>query len=219
MTNHRIRDLYTQKANLYQRFFVNFLKWEKVLETFFQANHYLLSGMKIMDAGCGTGSVTRVLRGLADRQGFEEITFHAFDLTPAMLDLFRQWMEKEEAQDIQLRLANVLELEGQLPDEWSGYDLIVSSALLEYVPKDQIHLALNNLRQLLDQNGRLLIFLTKRTWIAKWTGAKWWATNLFDPDEVEEDLRQAGLASIQFKKLPAYWNGFMLAVEAKSSGA
>jgi len=217
MPANRVRGLYTRKAKLYQFFFVNFLQWEKVLETYFQANRTLHSGMSLLDAGCGTGSVTRVLHRLASRQGIDKITFHAFDLTPAMLDLFRQWMKKEGVQDIQLQQANVLDLENQLPQDWKDYDLIVASTLLEYIPHEQIDRALSNLKRLMAEDGRLLVFVTKRTWIARWTGAKWWGTNLFNPDEIETNLRQAGFTAIQIKKLPASWDPFMLAVEAKSN--
>jgi len=67
MATNPVQTLYTQKAKLDQFFFVDLLKWGKVLETFFQENAYLQPGMKILDAGCGTGSVTRVLYGLARR--------------------------------------------------------------------------------------------------------------------------------------------------------
>jgi ubiquinone/menaquinone biosynthesis C-methylase UbiE len=214
MPGNSVQTLYTQRAKLYQFFFIDFLKWGKVLETFFQENAYLHPGMKILDAGCGTGSVTRVLHGLALRKDLDRITFHAFDLTPAMLELFRQWVEKEKVQGIQFRQANVLDLENQLPADWSGYDLIVSSAMLEYIPKEKISQALSNLRRLLGKNGRLLILVTKQTWIAKWTAAKWWKTNLFNREDLEIQLREAGFPTIQKKKLPDSWDSFMMAIEA-----
>src|SRR5512133_1803670 len=134
MAIQRVQDFYTQKARFYQRFFVGFLHWESVLETFFTANNELQAGMKILDAGCGSGPVTQVLYCLAQAQGLADMIFHGFDLTPAMLDLFRQWIEDEGAANIQVRQANVLALESQLPPDWKGYDLIVSSAMLEYIP-------------------------------------------------------------------------------------
>lgn len=70
---HRVQAFYTQKVKFYQRFFVGFLQWEKVLDMFFQTNSYLRSGMKILDAGCGTGSVTKVLYGLTHQQDIKEI--------------------------------------------------------------------------------------------------------------------------------------------------
>ena len=158
--------------------------------------------MKILDAGCGTGAVTKVLYDLAHQQGLQEISLHAFDLTPAMLDLFGAWVEKEGAKNIALQQANVLDLENQIPPHWKSFDLIVSSAMFEYIPKENLGQALRNLKRLLHENGRLLVFVTRRTWIASWTGALWWRTNLFDPDELEGELQQAGFKTVQFKKLP-----------------
>jgi SAM-dependent methyltransferase len=214
MTTDLVRTLYTQRAKLYQFFFVDFLRWGKVLETFFQENAYLHPGMKILDAGCGTGPVTKVLYELAHRNRIEEITFHGFDLTPAMLDLFREWMKKEGVRDIQLQEADVLDLEYQLPESWIDYDLIVSSALLEYIPKEKLSQALGNIRGLLRNNGHLLVFVTRRTWVTRWTAAKWWRTSLFDQKELEEELRRAGFTTVQKKMLPASWDSFMMAVEA-----
>lgn len=214
MSNHRVQAFYTQKAKFYQRFFVGFLQWEKVLETFFKANDYLHPDLKILDAGCGSGPVTKVLYRLARQNDFSNITFHGFDLTPAMLDLFRQWVTVEGAQDIHVQQADVLGLERQLPPDWKDYGLVVSSAMLEYIPKEMRRQALANLRGLLQKNGRLLLFVTKRNWITRWIGTKWWGTNLFDRDTLEAVLFEAGFKTAQFKPLPAGWDAFMLAVEA-----
>ena len=202
MAIQRVQELYTQKAKIYQSFFINLLKWEKVLSAFFQANDYLHSQMKILDAGCGTGAVTKVLYDLAHQQGLQEISLHAFDLTPAMLDLFGAWVEKEGAKNIALQQANVLDLENQIPPHWKSYDLIVSSAMFEYIPKENLGQALRNLKRLLHENGRLLVFVTRRTWIASWTGALWWRTNLFDPKELEGELQQAGFKTVQLRSCP-----------------
>jgi hypothetical protein len=67
---------------------------------------------------------------------------------------------------------------------------------------------------LLNKNGRLLVIVTKRTWLTRWTAAKWWRTNLFDREELEGELRQAGFTTIQKKTLPASWDSFMMAIEA-----
>jgi 2-polyprenyl-3-methyl-5-hydroxy-6-metoxy-1,4-benzoquinol methylase len=89
-----------------------------------------------------------------------------------MLELFRQWINKEGVQDIQLQKANALDLENQLPRDWLDYDLIVCSAMLEYIPKEKLGQALGNLRKLLNRNGHLLVFVTKRTWITRWIGSE-----------------------------------------------
>jgi len=215
MAKDPVQTFYTQKAKLYQFFFVELLKWDTVLETFFQENDYLRPGMKILDAGCGTGTVTKVLYNLARRKGLERISFHAFDLTPAMLDLFHQWISKEAVQNIFMQQANVLDLEHQLPQEWVDYDLIVASALLEYIPRDQLSQALGNLKGLLNHQGRMLVFVTKRTRLTRWTAAKWWRTNLFDRETFEGTLRRAGFTIFQQKRLPAGWDKYMFAMEAE----
>lgn len=215
MAFNRVKSFYSQRAKLYQRFFVNLLQWERVLDSFFQANNYLHSGMKTLDAGCGTGSVTLVLHRLAQRSGFQEVTFHAFDLTPAMLNLFRERMQSENIRDIRLQQADVLDLTDQLPADWKNYDLTVSSAMLEYIPDEKRGLALTNLRSLLNEDGCLLALLTKRTWITQWTGGRWWGTHLFERESFTQELRRAGFTNIQFRQLPGGWDSFMLAVEAR----
>lgn len=215
MTTDRVQDFYTQRAKLYKFFFIDVLKWENVLATFFGENSYLRSDMKILDAGCGTGAITRALYGLARQQKLEKVTFHAFDLTPAMLEIFRQWVEAEQASDITLQHADVLELEKQLPQNWNGYDLIISSAMVEYIPKDNIPQALTNLRLRLNENGSLLVLATKKTWISQLLGGKWWGTNTFEPGELKAKFQEAGLQTIQFKSLPSFWRSSILVVEAK----
>jgi SAM-dependent methyltransferase len=214
MNIRHVKAFYQKRAKQYQRFFVDFLQWEKVLEAFFAENKILRPDMRILDAGCGTGAVTKVLYRLARQQGLANIDFYGFDLTPAMLALFQQWIEEEGAQGVQLRQADVLDLQNQLPGDWNNFDWIVSSAMLEYIPEEKRDQALRNLKERLRPNGKFLLFLTKRTWITRWTGAKWWGTNLFDMDEIEADLQRAGFSKIQFHPLPKRWGSFMMAITA-----
>ena len=206
--------LYTHKARLYQRFFIDFLQWEKVLGAYFQSESFLHSRMRILDAGCGTGPITRSLYSLARKRGFEGITFHAFDLTPAMLEIFRQWIETEDAQNMHTVQADVLDLESQLPHDWAGYDWIITSGMLEYIPNADLELALGNLRGLLNPDGHLLLFATRRNWITRWVGTSWWGANLFDQEKITLGLKSVGFKAIRFKDLPGYWRSFMMAVEA-----
>ena len=216
MRGQPVQDLYTQKAKLYQSFFERFLKWETVLGAFFREHRLLRPGMKLLDAGCGAGAVTKTLYRLARQEGIEGITFDGFDLTPAMLDLFGEWIQQAGTREIRLQQADALELDGRLPSDWTGYDLIISAAMLEFIPKDRLGLVLERLKRRLKDSGRLLLLVTRRTWIARLSGAKWWGTNLFDRSEPETVLDQAGFTRIQFLRLPGYWDVFLLAILASA---
>src|SRR5207253_1040075 len=148
---------YTERASFYDRLFIDFLGWGKELHTFFQRSDYLHPNLKILDAGCGTGIITRVLYQLADDNQYKGIHFHAFDLTQSMLDVFQQWITGIHADNIELSQADVLELAG-LPTHWGAYDLIVSSTMLEYLPPEKVKDALANLILLLKPTGTLLVF-------------------------------------------------------------
>ncbi len=60
-----VQELYTERASFYDRFFINFLGWGRELEAFFRKNNCLTPISKVLDAGCGTGIVTKTLYKLA----------------------------------------------------------------------------------------------------------------------------------------------------------
>ena len=141
---NKIQKLYTKRAALYHLFFVDFLRGGRRIMDFLRERGYLQSHFRILDAGCGTGNATRALYTISRENGYEDVIFHAFDLTQAMLDLFQQWIKKVGANNVTLKQADVLNLD-QLPSDWNEYDLIVSSAMLEHLPKDRIRQALSGL--------------------------------------------------------------------------
>jgi SAM-dependent methyltransferase len=208
-----VQRLYSRRALSYQRVFVEFLGWGRELAAFFQKLDYLRPDLRILDAGCGTGIVTRILYKLAREEGYEGIKFHAFDLTPDMLEIFREWIVQEEAGNIELQQADVLEPES-LPSHWKNYNMVVSSAMLEYLPTDKTQDALANLKQLLGPEGILLIIVTRRNFITRFLAAGWWKTNLFEANEVQILLHNAGYGNVRLKKFSSRWSKFIMAIEA-----
>ncbi len=210
-TSNKTEKLYAERASSYERLFVNFLGWGRELESFFRRSNYVQPNNKILDAGCGTGIITRVLYQLARDEG---VKFHAFDLTQNMLDIFQQWIAEQGANDIELKQADVLEIE-TLPSHWNEYDLIVTATMLEYLPKDKLGVAFANLRQLLKNDGILLVIITKRNFITRWLAEKWWKTNLYEESEVRTLFHAAGFNKIDFKKFSLQWSNFILVIETK----
>jgi ubiquinone/menaquinone biosynthesis C-methylase UbiE len=212
--NSQVQRLYTNRADFYERLFINLLGWGKELETFFWKSDYVQPNIKVLDAGCGSGIVTKTLFKLARRKDVGGIQFHAFDITQNMLEVFQQWITKQGSKNIEIQQADVLEIDA-LPPYWKDYDLIVISAMLEYLPKDKVEYALKNLRQLLETGGLLLLFITKRNFITRWLAEKWWKTNLYDEQEIGTLLNSAGFVKSEFKRLSSGWASSILAIEAK----
>lgn len=213
-TNDSVRKLYTDRGVLYQRLFVDFLGWGRELETFFRKADYLRSGLKILDAGCGTGVITQVLYQLAQEQGYAGVEFHAFDLTQKMLDIFQQWITAQEANHIELAQADVLEAES-LPAHWKEFDLIVSSTMLEYLPSQHVTEVLTNLKQLLNHDGLLLIFMTKSNRLTRWLAGKWWKTKTYTEHNIQTFLHNAGFDEIEFVDFSPRWSKSIMVLEAR----
>jgi cyclopropane fatty-acyl-phospholipid synthase-like methyltransferase len=211
MNNDAIQKLYTKKASFYDFFFLDFLGVGRRIEKFFRQSDYVRSDFKILDAGCGTGNTTKSLYTLSLEKGYKNVTFHAFDLTQAMLDLFQQWVKKVGANNIILKQADVLGLE-QLPPDWNEYDRIVSCGMLEYLPKDKMRKALSNLELLLKNNGRLVVFITSRNIITKLFIEQWWKANTYDEKELQKICLDVGFS--EFKITKKWWR-MMFTIEAK----
>jgi 2-polyprenyl-3-methyl-5-hydroxy-6-metoxy-1,4-benzoquinol methylase len=213
-TNDAVRKLYTDRGALYQRLFVDFLGWGRELEAFFRRTNYLRPNLKILDAGCGTGIITQVLYRLAQEQGHAGIQFHAFDLTPKVLEIFRQWITAQGVDQIELAQADVLETE-YLPAHWKEYDLLVTSTMLEYLPLNQVQDALTNLMHLLASNGLLLIFMTRRNRLTRWLAGKWWKIYTYTERDIQALLQAADFDEIRFVDFSPRWSKSIMVGEAK----
>lgn len=210
----QVKEFYKEKASLYDRFFLGFLGWGKQLKSFFQKNEYLHSGMRILDAGCGTGAITQTLFELAQVKDFRNLEFYAFDLSAGMLNIFRKWITQQGIGNIVVAEGDVLKIE-TLPSDWKDYDLIVTSTMLEYLPRAEIKDALTNLKHLLRNDGTLLVFITKRNLITRWVAGRWWRANLCSKREAQRAFEQAEFRQVDFKKFVRWWSSAILVIEAK----
>lgn len=215
METDKVKTLYTKKARFYQWLFIDVLGWGKQLEAFFCNSDHLGPNLKILDAGCGTGIVTKILYSIAGQQGFTGIQFYAFDLATAMLDVFREWIAKQGVKNIELMQANVLLLEEQLPSHWREYDLIICAAMLEYIQKHKVRKAVSNLEHLLKNKGTLILFVTRRNFLTRWLAQSWWKANVYEEREIEQILQQAGFSTVRFKPFSPSWENSIMVVEAR----
>jgi len=192
--------LFTNHRDTYQRF-IRAVFYPQGLRSFFLASPVVRDELRVLDAGCGTGAVTLALREAMARRHVLPRATHGFDLTPAMLDLFRETLRKRAIEDVALAQANVLDL-STLPTDWVDYDLIVSASMLEYVARDKFVSALQQLRSRLANDGVFLLFITRRNPLTRLLIGHWWQSNLYTAKELAEAFRAAGFSQFGFRNFP-----------------
>jgi SAM-dependent methyltransferase len=191
---------FRERHATYDRF-IRWMRYPQGLRAFFLASPLLRPGLRILDAGCGTGALTLALHDALVRRGFATRALHAFDLTPAMLDHLRARIRRRGIDGIRLALANVLALDA-LPPDWTAYDLVVSASMLEYVPRDRFVEALRGLRGRLRDDGRFILFMTRRNPLTRILIERWWASNLYTRDELRRAFDAAGFRDVAFPRFP-----------------
>jgi hypothetical protein len=134
------------------------------------------------------GNETRALR-LRCRQ---------LDLTPAMLSRFQKTLEARSITGVQLRQADVLALE-TLPSSWTNYDLILSTSMLEYLPKQDLPRALKGLHAGLARDGHLLVMITKKIPETKVLIEWLWHAERYTGDELRRAFQAAGFEDLTFR--------------------
>ncbi len=192
--------LYTEANRGYLRF-ARAALYPQGIRAYFLRSPFLRQGLRVLDAGCGTGIVTLALRDALVARGFPAEALDAFDLTPAMIDGFRRSLASRAIDDVRVVQADVLRLD-TLPSGWTGYDLVMSSAMLEYVPQDHMVDALAALRGRLGSNGTLILFITRRNWLMRPLIGRWWRANLYAAAELKEQFCAAGYSGVAFGRFP-----------------
>ena len=199
-TTSDVIQFFTAQHGVYDRF-IHWVGYPQGLRSFFEQSQLLRSDLKVLDAGCGTGAVTFALHEALVRRGFVPGTIDAFDLTPAMLQHFREKAGQRGIERLATTQANVLQLD-RLPVGWTNYDLIVSASMLEYVPRERLAEALAALRGRLAVQGRLILFITKRNWLTRPLVGWWWRSNLYNRQELANAFRDAGFTRPEFRAFP-----------------
>jgi ubiquinone/menaquinone biosynthesis C-methylase UbiE len=194
------RRLFTERRDAYDRF-IRAMRYPQGLRAFFLASPLLRPGLRVLEAGCGTGALTLAIYEACAERRIPLGSFHAFDLTPAMLDRLRDRLARHGVAGVELAEADVLQ-PGGLPASWRGYDLVVSASMLEYVPRDRFVEALRGLRGRLADGGRFVLFMTRRNLLTRFLIGGWWRSNLYTAAELAEAFQQAGFSQVEFVRFP-----------------
>jgi len=192
--------LYTKRNRSYLHF-IGLAAYPQGIRAYFRRSPLLRSHLHILDAGCGTGVATLALREALLSRGFQPGILRGFDLTPKMLEDFQEVLQTRAIDGVELERADVLQLD-TLPAEWNGFDLIISASMMEYLPREQLVDALVGLRSRLNEDGSLLLFITRQNWLMKPLIGRWWDANLYRAAELEEVFCLAGFSKVAFGRFP-----------------
>lgn len=118
------------------------------LDQYFEAHPLpVYPDARILDAGCGTGTLTlALLRSLTT-----PVKLTALDLSTSSMATAKKYVDKNNPhrQSVRFALGNVL----ALPFADDAFDLVVTSGVLEYVPLDE---GLSELARVISPGGHLL---------------------------------------------------------------
>lgn len=145
--------LYDKSVLARYRVLVNLFLYPFGLRSFVVEKVPLNEGDRVLDAGCGYGLLSETVRHKAHANRLRNVEQHAFDISTDMLEAFKA----RGADGIELRRLDVRDL----PYENDYFDLILSSAMLEYVP--DLDEALASLRRVLKPSGRIFVFMSKKS--------------------------------------------------------
>jgi ubiquinone/menaquinone biosynthesis C-methylase UbiE len=198
-----VQDLYTSQAAKYLLLNTAF-RYRHALEAFFADYDHLGPNLRVLDAGCGTGTATLALLRVLRRRNLREDAIHAFDLTPAMLSRFEERLARLRLFNVDLREGDILE-PARLPEDWNDHDLVMSSGLLEHVPKTRLISVLGAMRERLRAGGWILLFVTRKTWVTRLVIENPWKASSYSASELRAALETAGYGSIRFLRFPSIY--------------
>jgi len=200
LTRLAIQELYTEGIDRYGAF-IGFFRSRQAIQALLQGSDLLHPGLRVLDAGCGFGTVTFALLEALRQKNFNYQGVDAFDLTPAMLARFQQTLETHGITRVQLRQADVLALE-TLPPSWTDYDLILSASMLEYLPRPELPRVLEVMRARLAPGGHILVVITRKVPETKALIQWWWQAERYTAKELRRTFEQAGFHYPVFRRFP-----------------
>jgi len=152
-------------------------------------------GAWVLDAGTGTGALSRALdaQHRAQHRG-DRLMFSAVDRSPAMLDEARAAFDAARV-DVALRHADI----ERLPFDDGVFDLVMAGHVVEHQPTPEE--AIRELVRVLRPGAPLLLLTTRRSLLGALVQLLW-RVHRFEAPDLRTLLEASGLVDVRFAPLP-----------------
>ena len=192
-----IHEIYDKDGCARYESFANFFFYPYGIKDFVFRRIRIKDDDRVLDAGCGFGVLSRAVHHRVERRALSGVAQHAFDISPDMLEAFRE----TGPDGIDLRRLDVMDL----PYEGGYFDLIVTSAMLEHVP--DIDGALASLKRCLKPDGKMYIFMSRKTRVNDFLFRPFGDPKCYSPEELTDILANAGFKNIRRRRFPlsSFW--------------
>jgi len=195
MKSNQAKQIYNNKFSLYHLIFYIILRYNKAVQSHINNSIQIKSNSAILDAGCGSGLITKTLYNQAKKNNKNNIKFTAIDISQNMLLFLNKWIKKNKIKTIQTKQIDILKTKSKLQ-----FNLIISSVMLEYLKKQEMKKALKIFNSQLKKQGKILIFICKKNIITNLLIKKWWKANTYKKQEIKSLLKEQSYKNINFKK-------------------
>ena len=186
------RTIYDKSGCTRYKILINFAFYPYGIRDFVFRRVEVRTGDRILDAGCGYGILSKALHDKIASEGLAGTRQHAFDISGDMLQAFRE----TGAEGIALQRLDVRDL----PYDDDCFDLIVSSAMLEYVP--DIDEGLASLKRCLKPGGKICVFISRKSPLNGLLFKPFGDPSCYSFKELAEVFARVGFRDIERRRFP-----------------
>jgi ubiquinone/menaquinone biosynthesis C-methylase UbiE len=193
-----IRDFFNRVGPWFYTGYFSLMGYRSSLKYFWRqhcARVELREGMRILDAGIGTGFLTISLM----REAPISLNVTGLDFSPGMLvGLKRNLRQYDFESRVQPHLGDMCQM--PFPDE--SFDLVMTSEAMEYLP--DVWDGISECARVLRPGGQFLFIATKNSFMGKLIAATW-RNKVLDPAHVRDCMMRAGIGQVENLRFPWYF--------------
>jgi ubiquinone/menaquinone biosynthesis C-methylase UbiE len=193
-----IRDFFNRVGPWFYTCYFSLMGYRSSLKYFWRqhcARLELREGMRILDAGIGTGFLTISLM----REAPVSLNIIGLDFSPGMLvGLKRNLRPHDFGVRVQPQVGDMCQM--PFPDE--SFDLVMTSEAMEYL--SDVWEGISECVRVLRPGGKFLFIATKNSFMGKLIAATW-KNKVLDPAHVRECMMRAGISQVESLQFPWYF--------------